>query len=188
MDALVPLFVIAALAEIGDRTQLLGLLLGRRFASKGAVLAGIALATILNMAIGAAAGAAIGQVVSHRAIQLFTGLALFLAGTGGLLRVKKPDSVEGWRLGAFLSSALAFFILELGDKTQFITAAISAGSGAPVFAAIGAAAGVTLASAPAVLLADRWPMGLPIRAIRLGVGLLLMLAGLVLAIRALELA
>jgi putative Ca2+/H+ antiporter (TMEM165/GDT1 family) len=187
MDALVPAFVVALLAEIGDATQLLAMLLGARFRSKAAVIAGIALAALLNMALGAAAGAAIALEINHRAIQLMTGVGLVLAGGGAVMKVKTPDPVDGWKIGAFASSAGAFFILALFDKTQFVAATIAAGSGHPVYTAIGAAAGITLADAPAVVFADRWPKMVPLRALRLGAGGLLVLAGLFIAIRALGL-
>jgi putative Ca2+/H+ antiporter (TMEM165/GDT1 family) len=187
MDALVPAFVVALLAELGDRTQLLAMLLGSRFRAPAAVLAGIALAAAVNMALAGVAGMEITNHVPHRAIQLMTGVALLLAASGAVLRVKPAPSVDAWRLGAFASSAGAFFILALGDKTQFLTMAIAAGSGQPVLAAMGAAAGVTLANAPAVVFGDRWPKLVPLRAIRIGAALLLALAGIALVIGALEL-
>lgn len=185
MDALVPAFIVAALAEFGDRTQWLAILLGRRFASPAAVLLGILLAALLNMALASAAGYAIGLEISHTAVQLLTGVALVLAAVGAAFRVKAPPSPDGWRLGALLSSFGAFFILEFGDKTQFVAATIAAGSGSPVLTAIGAAAGVTLANAPAVVLGERWRALLPMAAIRIGVGLVFLVAGIVLAIGAL---
>lgn len=188
MDALVPAFVIALLAELGDRTQLLAVALADRYRRTGAVIAGIALAAALNMAIAGFAGQEIGPSVPHRAIRLMTGVALILAAAGALLRVKPPPTVESWTLGAVLSSAGAFFILAFGDKTQFVTAVIAAGSGAPWLAAAGAAAGVTVANLPAVILRERWAELVPLRRVRLSVGLLLAVAGLVVALQALEIA
>jgi len=187
MDALVPAFVVALLAELGDRTQLLAMLLGDRFRKPAAVLGGIALAALLNMAIAAAFGAEAALYINHRAIQFMTGVGLILAASGAAFRVKPAGSIDGWTIGAFASSAGAFFILALGDKTQFVTGAIAAGSGHAMLAAIGAAAGVTVANAPAVVLGDRWPMLVPLRAIRIGAGIVLALAGLYLVIDALGL-
>lgn len=187
MDALVPAFIVAALIEFGDRTQLLAILLSKRFGNAGAVLAGIAVAALLNMAIGVAAGVAIAGFVNHTAILLLTGLALIFAGIGAVFRVKPAESVDSWRIGAFASSLGAFFIYALGDKTQFIAVTFSAGSGYPVLTAIGAAAGTLAANVPAVVLGDRWPDIAPLRAMRIGAALLVTLAGLVLAVRALGL-
>jgi putative Ca2+/H+ antiporter (TMEM165/GDT1 family) len=186
MDALIPAFIVAALAELGDRTQLLAILLGTRFRSPAAVIAGIAIAALATMALGAAAGAAAAAAVSHRALQLMTGLALLLAGAGGFFGVKAAPPIDGWRLGALASSAGAFFILEFGDKTQFVTAAIAGGSGRPVLTAIGAAAGVAIGNVPAVVLGERWPKLVPLRLIRGIVGAVLVLAGLAMALRALQ--
>ncbi len=188
MDALVPAFIVALLAELGDRTQLLAMLLAARFRRAALVLGGIALAALANMALAGVVGAEIASYLNHRAIGLMTGLALLVAASGAVFRVKPAGPVDGWKLGAFLSSAGAFFILALGDKTQFVTATIAAGSGQPVLAAAGAAAGITLANAPAVVLGDRWPRLVPLRAIRIGTGVVLALAGLVLVIGALDLA
>jgi len=185
MDALVPAFIIALLIETGDRTQLLAGLLGARFRRPAAVLGGIALATLLNMALAGVAGAEIAEHINHRAIRLMTGLALLLAGGGAFFRPKPPPAVERWTLGAFLSSAGAFFILAFGEKAQFATAAIAAGSGQPALAAAGAVAGVVLAQVPAVVLGERWPGPVPLRAIRMVAGALMAIAGLVLAIGAL---
>jgi Ca2+/H+ antiporter, TMEM165/GDT1 family len=188
MDALLPALIVAALAEFGDRTQLLAMLLGRRFAKPGAVIAGIALAALLNAAIGAAGGAFIATTINHRAIQLMTGVALVLAGAGAALRVKPADPVDGWRLGPFLSSACAFFLYALFDKTQFVIAAIAAGSLQPVQAAVGGAIGVALANAPAVVLGDGWARVAPLRAIRIVAGIVLVVAGLFIALTALQIA
>jgi Ca2+/H+ antiporter, TMEM165/GDT1 family len=188
MDALLPALIVAALAEFGDRTQWLAMLLGRRFARPGAVIAGIALAALVNCAIGAAGGAFVATVINHRAIQLMTGVALVMAGAGAALRVKPADPVDGWRLGAFFSSACAFFVYALFDKTQFVIATIAAGSLQPVQAAIGGAIGVTLANVPTVVLGDRWARVAPLRAIRIGAGVVLVVAGMFIALTALQIA
>jgi putative Ca2+/H+ antiporter (TMEM165/GDT1 family) len=186
MDALVPAFLIALLAELGDRTQLLAMALGARFRRPGVVIAGIALAAILNMAIAGAVGMEIAAYIPHRPVQLLTGVALILAASGALFRVKAPPTVETWTIGAFLSSAGAFFILALGDKTQFAIGALAAGSGYPWLAAAGGAAGVIVANAPAVVLGDRWPQIAPLGWLRIGAGALLGLAGILLVILALQ--
>jgi putative Ca2+/H+ antiporter (TMEM165/GDT1 family) len=186
MDALVPAFLIAVLAELGDRTQWLAMALGERYRRPGAVIAGIAIAAILNMGIAGAIGMEIAAHIPHRPVQLLTGVALLLAASGAPFRVKPPPTVATWKLGAFLSAAGAFFILALGDKTQFAIGALAAGSGYPWLAAAGGAAGVTVAHAPAVILGDRWPQIVPLRWLRLGAGVLLALAGIVLVIMALQ--
>ncbi|MET0271133.1 MAG: TMEM165/GDT1 family protein, partial [Sphingomonas sp.] len=89
--------------------------------------------------------------------------------------------------GAFGTSALGFLILEFGDKTQLLTLGIAARVDSVGLAGVGAAAGIVLANAPAVLLAEAWPRVAPLRAIRAGVGVLFLLAGAVMAVGALRL-
>lgn len=185
MDALIPALIAALLAECGDRTQLLGCALGHRYRSAAAVIAGIALAAGINAALAAAAGGAAAALVDHRALRLLTGLSLVLAGVGALFRPKPAPDLSGWRLGAFASSAGSFLILAFGDKTQFVTAAIAGASDRPVFAGIGSAMGVTIANVPAVILGERWPALVPLRAIRLAAGAALAVAGLAVAALAL---
>jgi putative Ca2+/H+ antiporter (TMEM165/GDT1 family) len=186
MDALLPALIVAALAEIGDRTQRLAMLLGKRFARPGAVIAGIALAALLSCGIAAALGSVLATEIDHRAIRLMTGVALLLAGGGAALRVKPADPVDGWRLGPFLSSAAAFFLYALFDKTQFVVAAIAGGSLQPVATAVGGAIGITLVHAPAVVLGDRLPRLVPLAALRTAAGIVLAIAGIVIGLSALQ--
>ena len=185
MDALIPAFVVAALAETGSATQLLAAMLAARFGRPVPVLLGIAMAAALNMAIAAAAGVAMARVAPHPAMLLLIGVALLLAGGGAFVRAKRPSGVDRWRLGALPSSAGAFLIHGFGDGTQFAAAAIAGASPHPALVAAGAAAGIVVADVPAVLLGAAWPGAVPVRALRHAAGVLLLLAGAVMAIRAL---
>lgn len=152
MDAFLLPLLAAALAEIGDKTMLLTVVLAVRFRRPGAVFGGAAAAAIANAAIAAAGGAAVATLVGHRAIYLMLALALLAAAAGSLRAAKAPDPLEGWRLGPFLTAAAGLFILEFGDKTQFLTFAFAAHDGAPVLTALGAAIGVILTGATAIVL------------------------------------
>ena len=187
MDALLPAFIAAALAEIGDKTQLLAMLLGVRLRRPGAVLAGIAVAALLNSLIAGVGGAFAIHYVPFRAITLMLAVGLVAAGAGALFRVKPPKVGIYERLGPFAASAIAFFILEFGDKTQLLTFAIAARAQSPMLAAFGAAAGILVASAPAVALGERLPAVLPIAALRIGIGILFAVAGAILGLNALRL-
>lgn len=185
MDALIQAFLAAALSEAGSRTGLLAAALTRRFPAPGAVLAGIALAAIVNMGVGAGFGAVAATAVPHRAIRLLTAVSLLLAGGSTLFPARAAPGVGGWRLGAVLSSAGAFLILALGDRGQFAVGAIAAATGAPILAAAGGAAGVVAASIVPVLLADRWPLP-EAGAVRLAAAALLLLAGAAVMLGALD--
>lgn len=188
MDALLPAFLAALLAETGDRTQIFAALLAFRFARPAPVLAGIAAAAIANAAIAAVGGTILHDLVNFRALTLMLALALLSAGVGALWRQKRPDQPSFTAMGAFGASAIGMFILEFGDKTQFLTLTLAARSDTPWLAAIGAAAGVVVAAVPAVALAGRFETAAPWRRIRLGIGGLLLLVGCIAAIAALGLA
>jgi putative Ca2+/H+ antiporter (TMEM165/GDT1 family) len=187
VDALLPALVAAFLAEWGDKTQLLVIAFAARYQKPLPILLGVALAALANSAISAFGGSLINGVITLRAISFLLALSLLFAGVGALIRQKTPDMGETWRTGPFLTTAGCFFLLEFGDKTQFITASLAAQYDAWVLAAIGAAVGVTAASVPAAVLGENLTKAVPIRPIRIGAAILFMLAGLIVAVNALRL-
>jgi putative Ca2+/H+ antiporter (TMEM165/GDT1 family) len=188
MDALLPAFLAAALAEIGDKTQFLAVLLAMRYRNAPvAVLAGISVAAIANSLIAGIGGGFLASQIGFRAITLLLALALVFTGIGGLFPQKQPKMGLYDRFGPFGASAIAFFILEFGDKTQFLTFALAARAHAPLLAAAGAAAGIILASTPAILLGDQLSTTLPIRAARIGIGILFAVVGTIVALGTLRL-
>jgi putative Ca2+/H+ antiporter (TMEM165/GDT1 family) len=187
LDALLTTLVAAFLAEWGDKTQLLVIALAARFQRPGAVLAAVVLAALGNSIIAAVGGSLLSSVITLRAVSLLVALALIFAGGAALVRDKTPDMGRTWRVGAFLTTLGCFFLLEFGDKTQFVTAGLAAQFTAPAFAAAGATVGIAAANAPAALLGDGLAKALPLRAIRLGIGILFLLIGLFVAVSALRL-
>lgn len=187
MDALLPPLVAAFLAEWGDRTQLLAALLAARFGRARPLLVGMALAALANGLLSAFAGRMLADLINFRAITLMTAFALLFAGMGALLPQKPPTLEGSGKGGAFFSSLFAFVVLEFGDKTQFLTAALAARANSLWLPALGATTGVLLAIAPAVLIGDRLKNVLPLRTIRLGAGILFLMLGMVAAISALRL-
>jgi len=188
MEALLPTFLAALLAEFGDKTQLLAIVLALRFSGReAAVLAGIAVAALANSLVAAAAGQLIHDIINFRAITLMTACALVAAGVGALMRQRTPDTADSWRLGAFGTSAVSFAILGFGDKTQFLTMTLAARADSLVLAAIGATAGVVAGAAVAVATAGRFEALLPVRPLRLVAGGLFLLTGFFAAINALML-
>jgi putative Ca2+/H+ antiporter (TMEM165/GDT1 family) len=99
----------------------------------------------------------------------------------------RPTDAPQWRAGLFVTTAVCFFLTEFGDKTQFLTFAISAQYGVLVLPAVGATLGVLAASAPAALMGAQFEAALPIKAIRIGSAILFLLAAFVVAINALRL-
>jgi putative Ca2+/H+ antiporter (TMEM165/GDT1 family) len=187
LDALLPAFLAALLAEFGDKTQLLTVLLATRFVRPGQVLAGVAIAALANSLIAAVGATLVSGVIPFRALNLLTALALIFAAGGALLPQKQPKVGIYDRLGPFAASAIAFFILELGDKTQFLTFAFAARSQTPLLAAAGATAGIVVASLPAIALGAALPTALPLQRLRMGVGILFLIVGLIVGLSALRL-
>jgi putative Ca2+/H+ antiporter (TMEM165/GDT1 family) len=187
MDALFTSFLLAALGEWGDKTQLLALAFGMRFGRPMPVLAGVAVGALLNALLAAAGGMFVHGFITLRATSLLVAVALIYAGVAGLVAPKKPDLAENWKTGPFVTTAVCFFLLEFGDKTQFITFAISAQFGAMLLAAAGATIGVLASSAPAVLLGPQLERAVPARAIRIGAAILFLLGGFIIGVSALRL-
>jgi putative Ca2+/H+ antiporter (TMEM165/GDT1 family) len=187
VEPLLTSFVAAALAEWGAKTQLLTIALAARYRRPLPILLGIALAAAANCLIAAYAGSLIHDRVPLRALTLLTAMALLFAGAEGLFPARHKAMGETWRTGPFVTTAGCFFLLEFGDRTQFIVAAISARFDAFALAGAGAAVGVLLSSVPAALLGARLEEAAPLRAIRLVAAILFLIAAFIVAINALRL-
>lgn len=186
MDGLLTAFVAAALAEWGDRTQLIVALLAARSGRPGLVLAGLFLAALVSCAVAAFAGALVAGTITIRATSLLVALALLFAGVAGMIR-RKPPSIGSARTPVLLAAFLLCLAAELGDRTQFLAFAL-AGRFDPALAAGGATAGILAAAVPAALLGARLQSAIPTRAIRIGGGFLFLIAGFYVAVTALRLA
>ena len=187
VDALLTSFIAAALAELGDRTQLFVVVLAMRFGRPAPILAGLALAALANSLIAAVGGVLIGGMIDTRALSLLVALALLFAAGGSFIRRSEPRMGEGWRTGAFVTAALCLFLVEFGDKTQFLTFALAGRFDSVALAAAGATAGIVAANIPAVLLGDRLAQTVPVRALRYAIGGLFLIVGFIVAVQALEL-
>ena len=187
MEPLLTTFIAALLAEWGDKTQLLVIVLAARYRRPLPILAGIAVAALANSLIAATGGIVVNSLIVLRASSLLVAIALIFAGVGGLLGGKRPDVGTQGRAGPFLTSAACFFLIEFGDKTQFLTFALSAQFNSFALAALGATAGVLAASVPAVVLGESLPQTLPVKPVRLAIAGLFLLVGLIVAVNALKL-
>ena len=188
MDALLTTFIAAALAEFGDKTQLLVIALAARYGKLAPVIAGVAAAALANNIVAVLGASLVVGFVTLRAASLLVALALLFAGVAGLMRPKSPDDMGStWRTGAFLTTAGCFFLLEFGDKTQFVTFALAAQFHAFALAAAGATVGVVAANLPAAALAARAPALLRLERVRLVASVLFLLVGAVVGLSALRL-
>ncbi len=187
MDALLPPLVAAFLAEWGDKTQLLAAMLAIRFRRPRAILAGVVAAAFLNSLLAALGGSLISGLVTFRAATLMTALALLLAGIGALIPQKHPRLETQGAGGVAFASFFAFAVLEFGDKTQFLTAALAARADSFWMTGIAAAIGIVIVNVPAIFLAERFSSILPLHFIRRLTGAILLIAGAFTAIWALGL-
>lgn len=161
---------IVALAEIGDKTQLLALVLAARFRKPVPIILGILVATLANHALAGAAGAWISAVLGPTAMRWILGLS-FLGMAAWTLKPDRLDDDDAAgqrraaasRFGVFGSTLVAFFLLEMGDKTQIATVALAAKYAALGAVVLGTTLGMMLANVPAVLLGEVAASRLPMR-------------------------
>ncbi len=154
-----------ALAEIGDKTQLLAILLASRFRKPVPILLGILAATLANHALAAWAGALIASWLTPRTLAIV--LAISFAAMAVWTLFPDKDDVEA-RPGAsvFIATAVSFFFVEMGDKTQLATAALGARYENVMIVAAGTTMGMMLANAPAVFLGEALLKRAPLALIR----------------------
>lgn len=179
--------VAAALAQIGDRPAWLAALLADRYRAPFTVIAAAAVALLAAGGIAAAGGALLAPRLTPEAKLLMLALALLFQGAGGFTRVKPPDRLDGWRLGAPVTAALGLFILAFGDGVEFIVLTLAARASLPWLAAIGATLGSLVVIAPAALIGEAGWNRLPLRVARTAASALFLLAGTILACTALRL-
>ena len=152
---------------MGDKTQLLSLLLAARYRRPAPILLGIFVATLVNHAGAGALGAWITSAVGADVMRWVLGLS-FVAMAAWMLIPDKLEEAEGAqraRFGVFGTTVLAFFLAEMGDKTQIATVALAAQYAAFTAVVLGTTLGMMIANAPAVLLGERITRVLPIRLI-----------------------
>ncbi|MEW6098822.1 MAG: TMEM165/GDT1 family protein [Pseudomonadota bacterium] len=179
MESLIVSTGVVALAEIGDKTQLLSLLLAARFRRPVPVILGIFTATLLNHAAAGALGAWITSWLGPQWLRWVLGVS-FLAMAVWMLVPDKLEAAEGAqrpRFGVFGTTFLAFFLAEMGDKTQIATVALAAQFAAFIPVVAGTTLGMMIANVPAVLLGDRMSHQLPVRFIHALAALVMALLG-----------
>ena len=155
---------IVALAEIGDKTQLLAFILAAKFKRPLPIILGILVATVANHAFAGAVGAWITTVLGPETLRWVLGIS-FIAMAGWTLIPDKFDEKEAklTRAGVFVTTLVAFFLAEMGDKTQVATIALAAQYHAFFSVVAGTTLGMMIANVPAVLVGDKLAHKLPVR-------------------------
>ena len=169
MESLLVSTGIVALAEIGDKTQLLALLLATRFRAPGPIILGILVATLANHALAAAVGIAIADWLQSAALQWALGLSFIAMGLWALKpdRLDPDEAAPRPRYGAFLTTLVTFFLVEIGDKTQVATMALAVQFQDLLLVTLGSTLGMMIANVPAVLVGDLAATRLPLKPIRI---------------------
>ncbi len=165
MEAFFVSTAIVALAEMGDKTQLLALVLAARFRKPWPIVLGILVATLVNHGLAGAVGAWVTTFIGPQMLRWILG-ASFIAMAVWMLIPDKLDEEEvatAGRLGVFGTTLLAFFFAEMGDKTQIATVALAAQYSAFYMVVAGTTLGMMIANVPAVLLGDRIAHRMPTR-------------------------
>ncbi|MFO1504670.1 MAG: TMEM165/GDT1 family protein [Steroidobacteraceae bacterium] len=169
-----------ALAEMGDKTQLLAFLLAARFRKPAPIILGILVATLFNHGIAGAVGAWVGAWLTPQVLRWSVGL-LFL---GMAVWTMIPDKIEdeeaqvASRLGVFGATLVTFFLAEMGDKTQIATLAMAAHYPTPVLVVAGTTLGMLIADVPAVFIGDRLAGRIPMKLVHTIAALLFAVLGI----------
>ena len=181
MDAFLVSTAIVALAEMGDKTQLLSLVLAARFRKPWPIVLGILVATLVNHALAGAVGAWVTQMVGPDAMRWILGLSFIAMAVWMLIPDKLDDdgTSQHSRWGVFGTTLIAFFLAEMGDKTQIATVMLAAQyTGAYVWVVAGTTFGMMLANAPVVWLGDKLVKKVPIRMVHLVSAVIFLVLGL----------
>ncbi|MCZ2407284.1 MAG: TMEM165/GDT1 family protein [Burkholderiales bacterium] len=165
MESLLVSTGVVALAEIGDKTQLLAFLLAARFKKPIPIVLGILVATIVNHGLAGALGAWITATLSPEVLRWVLGISFL----GMAIWTMVPDKIEeeetqvAKRFGVFGATVITFFLAEMGDKTQIATVAMAAHYAAPLMVVAGTTLGMLLADVPAVFVGDKLGSKIPMK-------------------------
>lgn len=165
MESLLVSTGVVALAEIGDKTQLLAFILAARFKKPLPIIAGILVATIINHGLAGALGAWITSAISPEVLRWVLGASFI----GMAIWTMIPDEIDedetqvAKRFGVFGATLVTFFLAEMGDKTQIATVAMAAHYATPVMVVIGTTLGMLIADVPAVFVGDKLANKIPMK-------------------------
>jgi putative Ca2+/H+ antiporter (TMEM165/GDT1 family) len=158
--------VTVAIAEMGDRTQLLSLVLAAKFRQPLPIIAAILLATIANHAVAAYLGVWLSRFLTPHIVDIVVGVSMLGMAAWSLIPDKlDAEDTKTERRGAFMATLIAFFIAEIGDKTQIATAALAAGYSNLFAVVAGTTTGMMIANIPVVFMGSRFAERLPMAAI-----------------------
>jgi putative Ca2+/H+ antiporter (TMEM165/GDT1 family) len=186
MEALLTSTLLVAVAEIGDKTQLLAIVLATRFRKPVPIVLGILVATLANHALAALVGHTAASLLESPAFQIGVALAFVAMGLWTLVPDKLDDDGEPRALGGvFVTTVVAFFLVEMGDKTQIATVALGAQFPSVWLVTVGTTLGMMIANVPAVLLGNALVQRISLKTVRIVAALCFVAAGLWMLVEAL---
>lgn len=156
---------VVALAEIGDKTQLLAFILAARFKRPLPIIAGILAATLINHGLAGALGAWMMAVISPEIMRWALGLSFIGMAIWTLIpdKIEEEETQVAKHLGVFGATFITFFLAEMGDKTQIATIALAAHYGAPLLVIAGTTLGMLIADVPAVFVGNKFAAKIPMK-------------------------
>ena len=156
---------VVALAEIGDKTQLLAFILAARFKKPLPIIAGIFCATIVNHGMAGALGAWITASISPDILRWLLGASFIGMAIWTLIpdKIEEEETQIAKQFGVFGATLITFFLAEMGDKTQIATIALAAHYANPLMVVIGTTLGMLIADVPAVFVGDRFAAKIPMK-------------------------
>lgn len=165
MESLLLSTGVVALAEIGDKTQLLAFILAARFKKPIPIILGILLATIVNHGLAGALGAWITSMVSPEILRWILGASFIGMAIWTLIpdKIEEEETQVAKQFGVFGATLITFFLAEMGDKTQLATIALAAHYAAPIMVVIGTTLGMLIADVPAVFVGNKFAEKIPMR-------------------------
>ena len=180
MDALLTSTLVVALAEIGDKTQLLAIVLATRFKRPLPIVMGILVATLANHFLAALVGEQAATLLDGQWFRYVIAISFILMAGWTLIpdTFDEEDEHKPARFGAFAATAIAFFLVEMGDKTQVATIALGAQYQSVLPVMTGTTLGMMIANVPAVFLGNELIKRVPLATVRIAAALLFLAIGL----------
>ena len=164
---------VVAIAEIGDKTQLLAIVLAARFRKPVPIILGILAATVLNHAAAASLGYLVAQWLTGQLFQAVVGAAFIAMGAWALIPDKEDDGAANRSHGGiFLTTLVSFFFVEIGDKTQIATSLLAARYHEIILVTVGTTLGMMLANVPAVFLGEAATKIVPLKYVRMAAAMI----------------
>jgi len=165
MESLLVSTGVVALAEIGDKTQLLAFILAARFKKPLPIIAGILVATLVNHGLAGALGAWITAMLKPEVLRWVLGASFIGMAIWTLIpdKIEEEETQVAKRLGVFGATLLTFFLAEMGDKTQIATVAMAAHYANPLWVVAGTTLGMLIADVPAVFVGDKLANKIPMK-------------------------